>query len=510
MTKINLPQAMLLPCWLGAISIAVLFNHSLHAEQNTEATPLHISQQLLNNILKTKGDFDAFDMAFKVGDELFEHQFLAAEGVGANVGNGQRFSLIPRADLNKDQQWANHTPKRVTGPNAQSCDVCHGTPFGDGAGKVVMNNIRDPKHSGDISQFINRQPPHIFGIGALQLLAQEMTTDLANIKQQALVQAQNSGQSVTLPLASKGINFGSLTAHSNQTLNTAAISGLDADLLIKPIEWKGITANIRAFVRDASHNELGMQATEITGDDVDGDGDGVVNELSVGDITAMVIYQAAQPRPTTNIELAKLGIIPALSQKMLNQIKQGETAFNKAACSACHQPSLTLNSAVFTEPSQHPLYRDSKFPAGQDPLQQGVNPNQPIRFDLTKDLPDNIITASDGSKTSFGNFETDDSGAAIVYLYGDLKRHDMGPALAEAIDEAGTGAATFLTKELWGVGSTAPYLHDGRATTLAEAIDFHGGESAASRKKHQALTKTEQNALIAFLNNLVLYKMAEE
>jgi CxxC motif-containing protein (DUF1111 family) len=53
-------------------------------------------------------------------------------------------------------------------------------------------------------------------------------------------------------------------------------------------------------------------------------------------------------------------------------------------------------------------------------------------------------------------------------------------------------------------------LHDGRATTLAEAINFHRGDSAASRKKYNELADTEQLALIAFLKNLVLYKIEEE
>jgi CxxC motif-containing protein (DUF1111 family) len=85
----------------------------------------------------------------------------------------------------------------------------------------------------------------------------------------------------------------------------------------------------------------------------------------------------------------------------------------------------------------------------------------------------------------------------------------MGPGLAEAIDEVGTGASVFLTENLWGVGSTAPYLHDGRATTLTEAILEHGGEAASSRAAFLALSSDAQKDLIAFLNNLVLFKLEE-
>lgn len=85
----------------------------------------------------------------------------------------------------------------------------------------------------------------------------------------------------------------------------------------------------------------------------------------------------------------------------------------------------------------------------------------------------------------------------------------MGSGLAEPIDEVGTGPAMFLTENLWGVGSTAPYLHDGRATTLTEAILEHGGEAGRARAAFVALTLAEQECLIAFLQNLVLFRMSE-
>ena len=66
--------------------------------------------------------------------------------------------------------------------------------------------------------------------------------------------------------------------------------------------------------------------------------------------------------------------------------------------------------------------------------------------------------------------------------------------------------AMFITTPLWGVGSTAPYLHDGRATTLAEAILEHGGEAQGSRDAFVALGTSRQKDVIAMLQNLVLYK----
>ena len=86
----------------------------------------------------------------------------------------------------------------------------------------------------------------------------------------------------------------------------------------------------------------------------------------------------------------------------------------------------------------------------------------------------------------------------------------MGRGLAEPVDEVGTGASVFLTENLWGVGSTAPYLHDGRATTLTEAILEHGGEAFDSKTAFTRLSSQSQADVIAYLENLVLFKLPEE
>jgi CxxC motif-containing protein (DUF1111 family) len=67
------------------------------------------------------------------------------------------------------------------------------------------------------------------------------------------------------------------------------------------------------------------------------------------------------------------------------------------------------------------------------------------------------------------------------------------------------GKSTFGTEELWGVACTGPWLHDGRATTLREAILWHGGEAAGSRDHFKGLPAKDQKDVIAFLGNQVLY-----
>lgn len=506
---------------IGIIVILIIFGNSiagwaivngldavetLHPPQAEHADQLEII-----TLVQQGQSGKAFNRAFDLGDELFATAFNDADGVGAYVGDSQRFTRVPRADLSGFGEWASHQPSRATGPNGQACAECHRDPAEDGSGPASSNVIRDPLHTANPGSFIQRNAPHLFGMGGVQRLAEEMTEALHAIRGTAVAQARSQGREITLRLTAKGIDFGWITARSNGSTDTSRVKGVDADLIIRPFQWKGVEPTIRSFNRGASHNELGMQAVELVGDGVDGDGDGVVNEMTIGDQTALVIYNAAQPRPTTRTELASLGLIPPLSRTEIDAVNRGGFVFERIGCDACHVPKLTLNNSIFREPSRNPNYRDVAFPGGQNPAARGVDPNFPISFDLTRDQPDNQIRDAAGRLVfRLGAFQRDISGRAIVRLFGDLKRHEMGPGLAERIDEAQTGASVFLTENLWGVASTAPYLHDGRATTLTEAILEHDGEAHASKEAFSALTVQEQRALIAFLNNLVLFKIAEE
>lgn len=503
---------------LGARAIItnLVLVSALHEPQAT-----HVDQAELIGLVQSNQTEQAFEEAFEHGDQLFATVFNAVDGVGANVGQGQRFTRVPRADLTGPGEWANHTPARATGPNAQSCNACHNQAGDDGGGSSAANVHRDPEHSGVLKNFIQRNTPHLFGAGAVQRLAEEMTGKLLAIRSGVIASTCTGppDNTQTAILTAKGVYFGTITARRSRrggsvcanspnrrfTLDLSRVRGVDADLVIKPFQWKGSVAFIRDFNRDAAHNELGMQAVELVGDGVDGDFDGVVDELTIGDQTALAVYVAGQPRPVTVTELATLGLAQAQSPDELAAIADGATQFHRSACDSCHKPSLVLDDALFSEPSQQPSYRDAIFPAGQDPVARGVDPAFPLTFDLTQDILENQVPVGN-QIVHLGNHTSNGNGGAVIALFGDLKRHDMGPGLAEGIDEVGTGAATFLTENLWGVGSTAPYLHDGRATTITEAILEHGGEAAASRAAFQGLATASQRNLVAFLNNLVLFK----
>jgi len=56
--------------------------------------------------------------------------------------------------------------------------------------------------------------------------------------------------------------------------------------------------------------------------------------------------------------------------------------------------------------------------------------------------------------------------------------------------------------KLWGLADTAPYLHDGRALTIFEAISLHGGEAQRVRDRFLELSEDGQNALLSYLSTL--------
>jgi hypothetical protein len=391
----------------------------------------------------------------------------------------------------------------------------------------------------------------VFAPGAIQRLAEEMTDELTSDQQRLVNDVCRFGGTRSVSLDAKGVSFGTLSATRTTatpcavTFNTDAIRGVDfqpsvenpaapVQLIVRPFQWKGSVAFLRDFNRGAAHNELGMQAVEVVGDNVDGDNDGVRNELTIGDMTALAVYMAAQPRPTTLLELNALNLLePSLTSAQVAQIIRGRQVFGEVGCTTCHVQRLTLNNPVFSEPSQNAAFRDgTSFPAGQ-PTANVVDPRNPITFDLTRDQPDNIIRRADGSiRARLGSFtQRDSAGRTVIELYGDLKRHAMGARLAEPVNEiAGDDVTpipvnprnrhtpdTFLTENLWGVGSTAPYMHDGRATTLAEAILEHAAsnsdtssEARASRAAYLSRSLSDKQAVIAFLENLVLFKLEED
>jgi len=87
-------------------------------------------------------------------------------------------------------------------------------------------------------------------------------------------------------------------------------------------------------------------------------------------------------------------------------------------------------------------------------------------------------------------------------IYSDLLLHDMGPDLADGIVQGVAISSEFRTQPLWGVSCVGPFLHDGRAATIEEAILAHGGEAQAARDAFAAFDDAQRAAVVEFLLTL--------
>jgi cytochrome c peroxidase len=365
---------------------------------------------------------------------------------------------------------------RSSGPDSNSCSGCHNLPRIGGGGDNVANvfvlaQLNDFTEDISPSTADERNTLGMWGSGAIEMLAREMTADLQALRRQALQQAAATGQPVTLPLVTKGISFGQVTAKPDGSTDDSGIGGVDKDLIIKPFHQKGVVISVRQFTVNAYNHHHGMQASERFGDGVDFDQDGVKDELTRGDITAATLFQVAMEVPGQVIPHN-----PVIEQA----IKAGEQTFTKIGCASCHVPALTLTEPHYSEPNPY-------NPAGNLRVQDVA---QPFSFDLTRQGP-------------LPRPERTADGKAIIRAYTDLKRHAMGPLCNnEKLVQNGVPTDQFITKKLWGFYSEPPFLHNGRCTTVTEAIQAHGGEAQAAHDAWAALPQTQKDELFQFLKSL--------
>lgn len=95
------------------------------------------------------------------------------------------------------------------------------------------------------------------------------------------------------------------------------------------------------------------------------------------------------------------------------------------------------------------------------------------------------------------------------YPYTDLLLHDMGPSLDDGYTEGSAKTYEWRTPPLWGLGLSKNsqggqyfLMHDGRARSIEQAIQMHGGEGMQSGESFESLTGEDKRKLIKFLECL--------
>jgi CxxC motif-containing protein (DUF1111 family) len=133
---------------------------------------------------------------------------------------------------------------------------------------------------------------------------------------------------------------------------------------------------------------------------------------------------------------------------------KGRADFMRVGCSHCHTPTMTTGPKIASGSSTSP---------------SGALSNQPVN------------------------------------LFSDLLVHHMGKGLADGITQGSAGPDEFRTAPLWGAGQRVFFLHDGRTSSLVEAIRDHkspGSEANRIVDRFNALPVGDQQDIINFLRSL--------
>lgn len=394
------------------------------------------------------------DALFQLGGQLFNVVFTREAGFGAR-------DLPPLARFHKGRRG---------GPDATKCASCHwrGGPAGggDGADAAYLDGDGNTQSSA-----LARNPLALMGEGFVEILAGEMSAELAAARRALVGRAAARGATLTEEIRAKGVAFGTLTATADGKVSGAGLAGVDADLVVKPFGWKGNVATLRDMVEDSLLLHHGMESEHLVATapperigpygGADPDGDGVSAEITEGQVSALTLYVAMQEVPQV--------IAPSDSNGALLWA-DGRARFTSLGCASCHVPAMALGSTRFVLPS-----RGGGAGVTVDLAREGAEPR------LTASAVDGKMRAP---------------------LFSDLKRHDLGPALAEPRADRGVEGRLFLTRPLWGVARSGPYLHDGRAPTLEDAVLAHGGEAQAARDAFAALDDAQRGSLRTFLISL--------
>lgn len=445
------------------------------------------------------------------GRNVFTAVWTSQEGEGRPFTKGTGAEL---SDPSSPLVGARGT-NRLSGPDANACSGCHAQPRAGGSGDRVANVFvlgqRFDFVTFDASDAVptrgmtdergipvrletfanSRGTIGMFGSGFIEMLARQMSTELRG-------QRDELAPGGAVALQTKGIAFGTLRRTPAGDWDTSGVRGLPrpslattgpADppsLVVRPFSQAGATVSLREFSDSAFNQHHGMQSEERFGAGTDEDGDGFRAELTVGDITAVALFQA---------QLAVPGRIVPRDPVVEDAVRLGERTFQRIGCTGCHVPSLPLTDQgwIFTEPG--PFNPPGTLKTGDVP---------PVAIDLTdRRLEQPRLEVSSADRT-----------VLWVPAFTDLKLHDIskgpGDPNREPIDQlapAGSeeffaGNGRFLTRALWGAASQPPYFHNGRYTTMRETIEAHHGEAETVYQRWRGLSEIERDAVIEFLKTL--------
>jgi CxxC motif-containing protein (DUF1111 family) len=332
------------------------------------------------------------------------------------------------------------TPKTGLGPlfNSVSCASCHNQPVSGGNGAFTQVNASVLRPNGFCDPLADRGGP-IFQLSVTPALKAALGIDEEPIPAEAA-----RGKRSTPDL----FGFGLLDAVPESTILALADS--------EDANGDGISGRVNRFF-DGRIGRFGRKAlTPTLAEFNEGafhveQGLTVPNILIEGTVGGQPIPAGVDSSPEPEVSAERVALMnayvrslaPAQPNDLDGTARRGQRTFSSIGCANCHLPSLRTGD--------HPI-------------------------------------------KALANRE--------FAPYTDLLLHDMGPELADICQGLLATPSEFRTEPLMALRLARRYLHDGRASSIEEAVNLHGGEAARSRDAFRALSASDRTALLRFLSTL--------
>lgn len=300
--------------------------------------------------------------------------------------------------------------------------------------------------------------------------------------------------------------------------------------------WRANVASLFEFTDQACANEMGLQTRRKrqSSDSTNRSYNNVAFDITDGQVTALAQFVAALPAPTQYVPH---------DQAVRSSVRNGEAAFNRVGCVVCHVRDMGVAKGIYSDLLLHDMGRESYDLNHAEPYVvrrklvsnevEASVPPQPIPglpvpyYGLATVLPlpdpfekeiDAPPGASGGSSFEFYaphqpktlvSFRLIDSEwkAGEEDKNNNRRRSPSGGTRVDLYERIEMETTNFnqewRTAPLWGLRDSAPYMHDGRAETLLEAIAMHDGEAAGTRDRYLSLSYEDRQDLIVFLESLV-------
>jgi CxxC motif-containing protein (DUF1111 family) len=250
--------------------------------------------------------------------------------------------------------------------------------------------------------------------------------------------------------------------------------------------WKAQTPHLDDFVRTACAVELGL---EVPGHHQGG------------------LPQAPEAKPKgldltdeqCNSLLAFVGSLPKPSEfapssrSEKTTVASGRALFDRVGCASCHTQKLGEVDGIYSDLLLHDMGPDLGDTGSYGVFVPDSSEPDVIDSDLPAAVPGGNVVVEETRDTTTA-FVVPDPPVAV-----------SGATTAAPSAKRPTGPATrqeWRTPPLWGFRDSGPYMHDGRAATLTEAVANHGGEAAISAREFFGLSPKERQQVEAFLKTL--------